>query len=87
METGKRNSVADKQRVAKCIVVGDLLSRNVGAEQEEMNVECFPWNNTEQLHRVMEGRDLESPDSVIIHVGTNDLKKNEKSGLCNGRGI
>jgi hypothetical protein len=29
---------------------------------------------TEQLHRVMEKRDLVSSDTVIIHVGTNDLK-------------
>ena len=86
METGKRNLVADKQIVAKCIVSGDLLLGNVGAEQGDMNVECFPGINTEQLHRVMEGRDLESPETVIIHVGTNDLK-NERSGLCNWRGI
>ena len=77
VETGKRNSVADKQIVAKCIVVGDSLLRNVGAEQEGMNVECFPGINTEQLHRVMERRDLASPETVIIHVGTNDLKKRE----------
>ena len=29
---------------------------------------------TEQLHRVMEKRDLVSPETVIIHVGTNDLR-------------
>ena len=29
---------------------------------------------TEQLHRVMEKRNLVSPDTIIIHVGTNVLK-------------
>ena len=29
---------------------------------------------TEQLHRVMEKRDLVNPETVIIHVGTNDLR-------------
>ena len=41
VETGKRNSVADKQVVAKCIVSGDSLLGNVGAEQEDMKLECF----------------------------------------------
>ena len=39
-----------------------------------MKVVCFPGIKSEQLHRVMEKRDLVSPETVIIHVGTNDLK-------------
>jgi len=39
-----------------------------------MKVECFPGIKTEQLHRVMEKRNLVSPDTVIFHMGTNDLK-------------
>jgi hypothetical protein len=55
-------------------VVGDSIVRNVGAEHVDMKVECFPGIRTEQLHRVIEKRDLVSSDTVIIHVGTNDLK-------------
>jgi hypothetical protein len=40
-----------------------------------MKVECFPGIRTEQLERVIEKRDLRSPDSVVIHVGTNDLRR------------
>jgi hypothetical protein len=29
----------------------------------------------EQLHRVIENRDLGNPDNVVIHVGTNDLRR------------
>jgi hypothetical protein len=29
----------------------------------------------EQLHRVTENRDLWNPDTIIIHVGTNDLRQ------------
>ena len=29
----------------------------------------------EQLHRVIENRDLGNPDTIIIHVGTNDLRR------------
>ena len=63
-----------KQKITKCMVVGDSIVRNVGAEHEDMKVECFPGIKTEQLHRVMEKRDLVSPETVIIHVGTNDLR-------------
>jgi hypothetical protein len=39
-----------------------------------MTVECFPGIKTEQLHRVIERRDLGSPETSIIHVGTNYFK-------------
>jgi len=29
----------------------------------------------EQLHRFIENRDLGSPDTVVMHVGTNDLRR------------
>jgi hypothetical protein len=48
--------------------------RNVGAELVDMKVECFTGVRTEQLHRVIEKIDLVSSDTVIIHLGTNDLK-------------
>ena len=56
------------------MVVGDSIVRNVGADHADMKVECFPGIKTEQLHRVLEKRDLVSPETLIIHVGTNDLK-------------
>jgi len=40
-----------------------------------MMVECFPGIRTEKLHRVLDNRDLGTPDTVIIHVGANDLKR------------
>jgi hypothetical protein len=38
-----------------------------------MMLEDFPGIKTEQLHRVTEERDLGSPETIIIHVGTNEL--------------
>ena len=40
-----------------------------------MKAACFPGVTTEQLHRVLDSRDLGTPDTVISHVGTNDLKR------------
>ena len=39
-----------------------------------MVVECCLGINTEQLHRVIKKMDLGSPETVIVHVGTNDLR-------------
>jgi len=35
-----------KQNFTKCMVVGDSIVRNVGAEHEDMKVECFPGVKT-----------------------------------------
>jgi hypothetical protein len=40
-----------------------------------MNFECFPGIRTEQLQRFNERRKLGNPDSVVIPVGTNDLRR------------
>jgi hypothetical protein len=74
VEAGKRNTVPAKQKVAKCMVVGDSLLRSVGAKQADMKVECFPGISTEQLHRVINRRDIGS-QKLIIHVGTNGLRR------------
>ena len=59
----------------QCLVVGGSIIRNVGTEFSDMKVECFPGVRTEQLHRVIENRDLGNPDTVVIHVGTNGLRR------------
>jgi hypothetical protein len=63
-----------KQKVTNCMVVGDSIVRNVGTEHADVNVECFPGIKTEQIRRVMEKKVLVSPETVIIHVGTNALR-------------
>jgi hypothetical protein len=74
-EVGRRDTAQKQHGGAECLVLGDSMIRNVGTEHGNMMVECFPGIRTEQLQRVMENRDLGSPDTVIIHVGTNDLRR------------
>ena len=71
---GKRDTVPAKQKTAKCMVAGDSIVRSVGAEHAYMMVKCFPGIKTEQLHRVIEKADVGSPETVVMHVGTNDLR-------------
>ena len=59
----------------ECLVLCGSITRNVGTEYPDMKVECFPGIRTEQLQSVIERRELGSPDSVVIHVGTNDLRR------------
>jgi len=40
-----------------------------------MMVECFPGIRIEQRHIALDKRDLGNPDTVMFHVGTNDLKR------------
>jgi hypothetical protein len=40
-----------------------------------VRVQSLPAIITEQLQRVMGNRDLGSPDAVVIHVGTNDIRR------------
>ena len=70
----KRDTVTVKPRREKCLVLGDSIVRNVGADKSDMRVECFPGIRTDQLRRVIQNRDLGCSDAVVIHVGTNDVR-------------
>jgi lysophospholipase L1-like esterase len=64
----------------KYLVMGDSIVFNAGAAKANTRVECFPGIRSDQLKRVVENRaterrDLGNPDAVVIHVGTNDIKR------------
>ena len=73
-EVGRWDTVLVDRNSGECLVLGDSIIQNVGTECSDMKVECFPGIRTEQLQRVIARRDLGSSDSVVIHVGTNDLR-------------
>jgi lysophospholipase L1-like esterase len=56
------------------LIIGDSIVRDVGSEYSDMKVERF-----RALERnnciVTENRDLGNPDTVVIHVGLNDLRR------------
>ena len=70
-----RETAPDHLKGGEWLVLGDSIVRNVGAECTDMKVECFPSIRMEQLQRVIENRNLGNPGMVVIHVGTNDLRK------------
>jgi len=74
-EIGGHDTVQEHHEGEQCLVVGYTITRNVGTGQNNMKAECFTGIRTEQLHRVLDNRDLETPDPVVIHVGTNYLKR------------
>jgi len=72
---GLRSTGPVKSMGDRCLVLGDSIVRTVGDDKPDMRVEGFPGIRTDQLRRVMENRDLGSADTVIIHVGTNDVRR------------
>jgi hypothetical protein len=54
----KMDSVHAKQKVAKWMVVVDLILCNFEAEHRDIMVECFQGIKTEQLNRLTEKRKL-----------------------------
>jgi hypothetical protein len=74
-EAGRWDAVSGQHQGGKCFVLGDSVIRNVGSDSSDMITECFLGIRTEQLHRVIDNRDPGSPDIVVLHVGTNDLRK------------
>ena len=59
---------------AKCWWSGYLMLRRFGAEDTDMVMECFQGIKIKELHRMIETKHLGSPETVIIHMGTNDLR-------------
>ena len=74
-EVGRRDTVPGLLKGGECFVLGDWIIWNVGTEYSDMKAECFSGIRTEQLRRVTGNRDLENPDTVVIHVGTKDLRR------------
>ena len=58
----------DKEQVHGLLVLGDSIVRNVGDDHPDMKI------GAEQLQRVIKKRNFVAPDTLIIHVGTNDIK-------------
>jgi hypothetical protein len=56
---------------AKCLVLGDYI----GAGKTNMRVKCFSGIRADQLSRVMENRNSGCADTVVIHVGTNGIRR------------
>ena len=71
----ERGTVTVKPVGEKCLVLGDCIVRNVGAENSNMRVECFPGIRADHLQREIKNRDLGNSDAVVIHVGTNDVRR------------
>jgi len=74
-EIGRHGTVQEHHEGEQCLDVGDMIIINVGTGQNNMKAECFPGIRTKQLHRVLDNRDLGTPDTVVIHVATNDIKR------------
>jgi len=74
-DVGKGNTVTVKPVGEKCFMLGESIVMNVGAEKTNMGVKSFPGIRADRLRRVMRNRDLAYSDTVLIHVGTKDIRR------------
>jgi hypothetical protein len=74
-EVNRSDKVQGHPKSGECLELGDSIKCNVGTECSDMRFECFPGILTEQLQRVIVNRGFGSPDAVVIHVGTNYMKR------------
>jgi lysophospholipase L1-like esterase len=73
-EAGRRDAGRGQDGGAKCLLLDDSVIRNV--KTEYVSVQYFPGIRTEELKKVVENGELGNPDTVLIHIGTNDFGKN-----------
>jgi hypothetical protein len=73
----------DIQKVVNALSLETIIC-SVGIACLDIKVGCFPGIRTEQLQRVIEKRDLGNPDAVVIHVGTNDIKRTRNLDYLTG---
>jgi hypothetical protein len=74
----KPDTVTVEPRREACLMLGEYIVRNVGADKSDMRVECFPGIRIDKLRRVIENSDLACSDVVVINVGTNDVRISRK---------
>ena len=74
-EAGNGEKVQGHPNDGEILVLGDSIIRNMGTDCPDFKVGCFLGITLEQLLRVIEQRDLGNSNTVVIHVGTNDIKR------------
>jgi hypothetical protein len=72
---GRSDNVQGHAKDGERLVLGDSIIRSVGTECPDLRIGRYSGIRTEQLQRVIEKRDHGSPDALVIHVGTDDIKR------------
>jgi lysophospholipase L1-like esterase len=73
-EGSSDNILREQPKGNELLVLGDSIVTNVAADCPDLKTGYFPDIRADQLQRVIEKRDFGTPDTIITHVGTNDIK-------------
>ena len=63
------------------VLRNDLLSKSA---KQKVNVKCFRGATADDMHHYIISPLSKSPENIIIHIGTNHIKKKPASEVCNG---
>jgi hypothetical protein len=59
----------------RCVVIGDSIIKYVGQQKPELRVKAYPGIRIDELKCQMERREEGNPSVIIVHVGSNDLRR------------
>lgn len=64
-----------KKHGAASVIIGDSIIRHVGNLQSELATECYPGIRVKEMKSVIENQERGDPKNIVLHVGTNDLRR------------
>ncbi|KAJ4448012.1 hypothetical protein ANN_10022 [Periplaneta americana] len=64
-----------KKHGAASVIIGDSIIRHVGNLQPELATECYPGIRVNEMKSVIENQERGDPKNIVLHVGTNDLRR------------
>ncbi|KAJ4451716.1 hypothetical protein ANN_03186 [Periplaneta americana] len=74
-ENGEEREEKKKHGAASVIIIGDSIIRHVGNLQPELATECYPGIRVKEMKSVIENQERGDPKNIVLHVGTNDLRR------------
>ena len=81
----KRNNSISKIKKRAVVILGDSIVKNVNGRQlskslsnEKVSVKSFPGATTKQMSTYVKPTLEEKPDTIILHMGTNDLRSEDE---------
>ncbi|KAJ4432824.1 hypothetical protein ANN_21463 [Periplaneta americana] len=64
-----------KKHGAASVIIGDSIIRHVGNLHSELATECYPGIRVNEMKSVIENQERGDPKNIVLHVGTNDLRR------------
>ena len=86
LEENQGDAITQKEKKSEVYVIGDSIVKNLDgrkmARKKNVKVRSFPGATTSDMTDFVKPIIRKKPESVILHVGTNDLKSNPEAQIA-----